>query len=104
LDHLAPDTDVMDEPGFKLEKDLSLPTMKQKVRFILRKRGLGRTAMQSTETATQAVEEIVGTFIRNVYSRSSVSTHTPTDRNEILRIRDWVKIALCELLEIRIEA
>lgn len=101
LDHLAPDADVTAEPGFKLENDASAPTMKQKVRFILRKRGVARTAMQSPEAATQAVDEIVGTFVRTVYSRSSVSTHTPTDRNEILRIRDWVRVAFCELLEVR---
>ena len=104
LDHLAPDEDVMAEVGFKLEKDASAPTMKQKVRFILRKRGMSRNAMQSPESATQAVDEIVGTFVRSVYSRSSVSTHTPTDRDEILRIRDWVRVALCELLAIRVGA
>ena len=104
LDHLAPDADVIGEPGFKLEKDASAPTMKQKVRFILRKRGMGKTAIQSPEIATQAVDEIVGTFVRSVYSRSSVSTHTPTDRDEILRIRDWVRVALCELLAIRVGA
>jgi hypothetical protein len=101
LDHLAPDADVIAEPGFKLEKEASLPTMKQKVRFILRKRGTSKTVMQSPEAAAQAVDEIVGTFVRSVYSRSSVSTHTPTDRDEILRIRDWVRVALCELLEVR---
>lgn len=104
LDHLAPDSDVIAEAGFKLEKDTSAPTMKQKVRFILRKRGVSKSAMQSPEAATQAVDELVGTFVRSVYSRSSVSTHTPTDRNEILRIRDWVRVALCELLAIRVGA
>lgn len=104
LDHLAPDEAVAAEPGFKLEKDMAGPTMKQKVRFILRKRGLPKSAMQSPESATQAVDEIVGTFVRGVYSRSSVSTHTPTDRNEILRVRDWVRIAMCELLEVRVGA
>ncbi len=104
LDHLAPDSDVIAEVHFKLEKDTSAPTMKQKVRFILRKRGVSKSAMQSPEAATQAVDELVGTFVRSVYSRSSVSTHTPTDRNEILRIRDWVRVALCELLAIRVGA
>jgi hypothetical protein len=104
LDHLAPDADVVAEPGFRLEKDASQPTMKQKVRYILRKRGASKTNMQSPEAAAEAVDGIVGTFVRSVYSRSSVSTHTPTDRNEILRIRDWVRVALCELLEVRIGA
>jgi hypothetical protein len=104
LDHLAPDDEVVEAPGFKLEKETTGPTMKQKVRYILRKRGLGKTAMQSPEAATQAVDEIVGTFVRGVYTRSSISTHTPTDRAEILRIRDWVRVALCELLEVRVGA
>ena len=60
--------------------------------------------MQSPETAAEAVDELVGAFVRSVYSRSSVSTHTPTDRSEILRIRDWVRLALCELLEVRTES
>jgi hypothetical protein len=103
LDHLAPDDDVTKEAGFKLEKDALSPTMKQKVRYILRKRGVGRTAMQAPESATEAIDELMGTFVRGVYSRSSVSTHTPTDRNEILRIRDLVRVSLCELLQVRME-
>jgi hypothetical protein len=104
LDHLAPDDEVVEAPGFKPEKAATGPTMKQKVRHILRKRGVGKSAMQSPEAATQAVDEIVGTFVRGVYTRSSISTHTPTDRAEILRIRDWVRVALCELLEVRVGA
>jgi hypothetical protein len=104
LDHLAPDNEVVDAPGFKVEKDAAGPTMKQKVRHILRKRGVGKTAMQSPEAAAQAVDEIIGTFVRGVYTRSSISTHTPTDRAEILRVRDWVRVALCELLEVRVGA
>ena len=29
-----------------------------------------------------------------------MSTHTPTNRDEVIRVRDFVKLALCELLEI----
>jgi hypothetical protein len=42
LDHLAPDSAVKAEPGFKLEQNTSGPTMKQKVRFILKKRGVSK--------------------------------------------------------------
>jgi hypothetical protein len=100
LDHLAPDKDVSSQPGFKLESGTSGPTMKQKVRFILRKRGVSKAAMDTPEAAVAAVDDAVGTFVRSVYTRSSVSTHTPTDRSEVLRIRDWVRVALCELLAI----
>lgn len=100
LDHLAPDKDVTGQQGFKLEKDTNGPTMKQKVRFILRSRGASKSSMESPEGAVQAVDEAVGSFVRSVYTRSSVSTHTPTDKREVLRVRDFVRVALTELLEI----
>lgn len=101
LDHLAPDKSVMGQPGFKLEKDTRGPTMKQKVRYILRSRGASRLGMEAPESAVQAVDEAMGTFVRSVYTRSSVSTHTPTDKREVLRVRDLVRVALSELLELR---
>lgn len=100
LDHLAPDKDVMAKPGFKLEKNQAGPTMKQKVRFILGNRGVSRTASKTPETTAEAIDEIVGGFVRSVYTRSSVSTHTPTVRDEVHRVHTYVRAALCELLEI----
>lgn len=102
LDYLAPDAEVMSQKGFKLEKDQTHPTMKQKVRFILRIRGYSASLTQPSEDASQAVDEAVGSFVRSVYTRSSVSTHTPTDKSEVLRVRDFVRTALCELLEIHV--
>jgi hypothetical protein len=98
LDHLAPDANVTAQPGFKLEPNATGPTMKQKVRYILRQRGMSKGAIDTPESAVEAVEQAVGTFVRSVYSRSSISTHTPTDKNEVLRIRDWVRVVLAELL------
>jgi hypothetical protein len=100
LDHLAPDDQVTAAPGYQPEAGTQGPTMKQKVRYVLRARGLSRSAAQAPETAVEAVEEAVGSFVRSVYTRSSLSTHTPTDKGEVLRIRDWVRVALCELLAI----
>src|SRR6266567_1527624 len=91
LDHLAPDNDVVSEKGCKLESGLPKPTMKQKVCFILRKRGIKKAALDNPAQAAQAVEDTVGGFVRSVYTRSSVSTHTPIDKREVLRIRDWVR-------------
>jgi hypothetical protein len=101
LDHLAPDKDITSQPGFKFEGDTKCPTMRQKVRFVLCKRGISKTLSETPEKAVDSVEATIGSFIRSVYNRSCVSTHTPTDRNEVLRVRDWVRIVLCELLEIR---
>ena len=60
LDHLAPDASVMDQPSFKLEKGVSAPTMKQKVRFILRKRGVLKNATKSPEAATRLLKRLLG--------------------------------------------
>lgn len=100
LDHLAPDKDVVAQAGFKFEKDTTGATMKQKVRFVLRNRGLGKSDTAPPEAAADAIEEVVGSFVRSVYTRSSVSTHTPTDRREVLRVRDWVRVTLAELLSL----
>lgn len=101
LDHLAPDNDVKSMAGYTQNKDTNGPTMKQKVRFILTKRGISKTQSEPAENASESVESIVGSFVRSVYSRSSVSTHTPTNKNEVIRIRDFVRVVLCELLEIQ---
>lgn len=102
LDHLAPDAEVKGMPGYVQAKETNGPTMKQKVRYILKKRGLSNTLTEPAENATETVDTIVGTFVRSVYTRSNVSTHTPTDKNEVLRLRDFVRVILSELLEIRL--
>ena len=100
LDHLAPDKDVKAMPGYKQDAGADGPTMKQKVRYLLRNRGASKAVSGTAEEAADAVEEAVGSFVRSVYTRSSVSTHTPTEKAEVLRVRDLVRVVLCELLEI----
>lgn len=100
LDILAPDAEVQSSHGFKLEQDAKHPTMKQKVRFILKSRGVNSGALAPPEHAVQGVEDVLGSLTRSVYTRSSVSTHTPTDRSEVARVHAWVRLVLCELLEI----
>src|SRR5207253_1824172 len=51
LDHLAPDSEVAKQPGFRLELNATGPTMKQKVRYVLRQRGQLRAAVEATEAA-----------------------------------------------------
>jgi Predicted pPIWI-associating nuclease len=100
LDHLAPDEDVIAMTGYKQEPNTNGPTMKQKVRFVLKNRGASKAVSAPAESAIEGVEESLGTFVRSVYTRSSVSTHTPTDKVEVLRVRDFVRVVLVELLEI----
>ena len=100
LDHLAPDDDVKAMPGYKQDPEIVGPTMKQKVRFLMKSRGASRAIATPAEAAANSIEAAIGTFVRSVYTRSSVSTHTPTDKLEVLRVRDLVRVVLCELLEI----
>jgi hypothetical protein len=94
LDVLAPDEGVTKEPGFKLEKDAHRPTMKQKVRYILKKRGTPHGAMAAPESAMEGIENILGGITRSVYNRTSISTHTATDKKEVIRVHAWVRLAL----------
>jgi hypothetical protein len=100
LDVLAPDDEVTKEPGFKLEKDAHRPTMKQKVRYILKKRETPHGAMAAPESAVQGIEDILGGITRSVYNRTSISTHTVTDKKEVVRVHALVRLVLCDLLEV----
>ena len=100
LDHLAPDTDVMRSPGFKLDKDASRPTMKQKASFILKARGAVSGAISAPKDAIQRVEEAAASLARSVYTRGSVSTHVATTREEVLTMKPYVDGVLAELLQV----
>lgn len=101
LDALAPDEDVKAQSGFKLEIDTKGPTMKQKTVFILKARQAAQNQIKPLTDAINIVEELIGRFIRSVYERSSVATHTHTSKDEAFKIRDYVTLALIELLEVR---
>jgi hypothetical protein len=98
LDHLAPDEEVVKMAGYKQEKGLNGPTMKRKVRFILRARG-GKDET-APEQAVTAVEEIVGGFARSVYTMTSAGTHGIKERGDVLRIRRYVTVVFHDILAI----
>lgn len=98
LDHLAPDKDVASQPNFKYEKDKKTPTMKQKVRYILKARELPDNALKPPEDAIEIIEDRIASFTRSVYERSSISTHVAAQRNEVLQIKRYVDTVLAELL------
>jgi hypothetical protein len=102
LDTMAPDNDVIAQPGFKLEESTKKPTMKQKAVFILKSRQTSGKNVKAFEDAIAVAEQLFGKFVRSVYDRSSVGTHTLISKDEVLRIRGYVSLALSELLEIRI--
>jgi hypothetical protein len=100
LDYLAPDTEVMTQPGFKIEPGLSGPTMKQKVRYVFRSRGRSSSRSTTTENAVVAVDGIVGDLFRATYTRASTATHAETTRGEVLRIKQYIDTVLFDLLEL----
>jgi hypothetical protein len=98
LASLAPDEQVKAEAWFEFEPDAKGPSMRQRARHVFRKRGESRNATEAAEHAVGAAEDILGLFIRTGYSRSSRSAHLGSDKVEVLRARDFVRLALAELL------
>jgi Predicted pPIWI-associating nuclease len=100
LDHLAPDDEVTAADGYVQEKGRNGPTMKQKVRFILKARGKSKSSSSVPEQTTMTVDEIVGTLTRSVYDMSSVATHVASERRRVTQIRRYVVAVLHDLLEL----
>jgi len=100
LDHLAPDKDVMAQPWFKPEKNQKLPTMKQKVKFVLSSRGKNKTQRGAAENAVDLMDAIAGDIARAIYNRASLSTHVETTRQEVEQLKRYMDAVLFDLLEI----
>jgi hypothetical protein len=100
LEYLAPDDIVSNQSGFKLEESRDKPTMKQKVRHILSSRGYKSSQTDLSLKAIETIEEKIAALARLLYSRSSLSTHVSTQRAEIVNLKNYVSVVLCELLEV----
>jgi hypothetical protein len=100
LDHLAPDVDVIAAPGFRLEKDRKGPTMAQKVRFILKARGSGKTTAATPEDSVSTVDAIVGDLTRSVYTLGSIATHVASERRQVVQVKRYIDAVLHDILEI----
>jgi len=110
LDILAPDSEVESMPGFKYEDDsrsagkkLNNPTMKQKVRFILKSRSVPSGSIKAPEDAVQVIEELIASLARSIYNRGSVSAHTinGSGKQDLNQLKMYTDTVLCELLSIR---
>jgi hypothetical protein len=100
LDHLAPDAEVMKVEGYKLEKDHTKPTMKQKVVFILRSRGKSRSSIEVPKDSTEIIDLSIGSLARSIYDRGSMDGHLSATRAEAAQLKLYVESVLSELLEI----
>jgi hypothetical protein len=104
-DHLAPDADVTNSPGYRPEKDQhgkdrTRPTMKQQVRFILKARGQSASSTELPERAVEAVDALVGNVARSVYTFGSIVTHLAGERQSIVNLKRYVEVVLTHLLEL----
>lgn len=98
LDHLAPDSDVTAAPGYAQEKERIGPTMKQKVRFIMKKKGK-RSSTDAPEQAATAFEEAIAALTRAVYEQSSKAAHAASERQTVIQLRRYVLAILHEITE-----
>ena len=104
LDNLAPDKDVMASDGYTPQKDhhgrdRTTPTMKQKVRFILKARDRGGSSRGTAETSAETVDAMVADVTRSVYNMGSLSTHVAGERRAVEKLKRYVDAVLHDLLE-----
>jgi hypothetical protein len=98
VDHLAPDNEVTAAPEYEQEKGRTGPTTKQKVRFIMKKKGK-RSSSDAPEQTVTAFEEAIATLTRAVYDRSSLATHVAGERRAVVQLRRFVVAILHEIVE-----
>ena len=97
LDHLAPDSEVTAAPGYVQEKKTAGPTRKQKVRFIMKKKGR-RSSSDAPEQAVMAFEAAIAGLTRAVYDRSSEATHVAGERQTVDQLRRFVVAIFHEII------
>lgn len=106
LARLAPDNEVEESKGFKLEDKCSKPTMKQKVLFIFNQRGSSKDEKDIAVASVIPIElgeDAVAGLARTVYTSGSTSAHTSSVssiRGHIIQLKMYLDAVLCHLLEI----
>ena len=100
LNYLAPDAEVMAEPGFRLETGTTRPTQRQKALHVLRKRRLSREEMSAPELTVTMVEELGASITRTAYTRGAKDAHTVSPLAEVRQLKMWIDAVLGELLEV----
>jgi Predicted pPIWI-associating nuclease len=98
LDALAPKAVVKSQQGFRPEGQRSQPSMRQQARYILAQRQASEGAEESVANAVEVSEELFARFVRSVHVRGSESVHEAAGKTEVVRLGDFVRLALEELL------
>jgi hypothetical protein len=100
LNYLAPDTEVMAAPGFRLDEGQEKPTQRQKALHVLRKRNLSREETSAPALTMTLVEELSARITRDAYTRGSKGAHTLSSAAEVRQLKMWIDAVLGELLAI----
>lgn len=100
VDRLAPERQVEAEPDYRPERDLTHPTLKQKVRFVLRSRGGNDAELRGARDTADLVELAMGSLARSIYDRGSIMAHVNATRHDVQMLKNYVDLLLGELLQI----
>jgi hypothetical protein len=98
LDYYAPD-DALTAAGVKPHPDHGF-TQKQKVRYIMRQRGLPENAREAPERTVEMIEAAMASLARATSIRASISAHVSTGRPEARTVKPYVEVVLADLLNV----
>jgi len=98
---LAPDKLVKEQSWFKLESNVSGPTQKQRVRYVLQQRDAGSKEHEVLEQVAK-LEDMIGSLVRAIYSRASDAAHRFKEKQEVLRIFRYFEVFAIDLLNIEL--
>lgn len=98
LDYYAPDdalkaTSVTPDPKHGY-------TQKQKVRHIMRQRGVPENAREAPERTVELIEAAMASLTRATSVRASISAHVSTGRTEARTIKPYIEVVLADLLDV----
>jgi hypothetical protein len=85
LVRLAPDEEVSKQLWFGQEGN-NRPTHRERARYILEKKGAGSRVHDVAEGSLGIVDEGLSQLVRDMYTRTSVATHTAQDLQEIRKL------------------
>lgn len=94
LDHFAPNERL------PKNSDGRKPTMKEKVKYILKARDMGDTRRGAAESTAEILDEGVPNLARSIYDLGSLDTHVSPTRREVARLRRYLEALLLDLVEI----
>jgi len=98
---LAPDDELIKEPWYKQMENSSGPTQKQRVKYILTKRGAGSKERGVVDKVT-ALDKMIEELVRSTYERASDAAHRYKSKSEVSRILRYFETFAVDLLDIDI--